>query len=509
MRNTGIGLVIATLVGVAGCGDNKTAGDDMGVADMSVGDMPSARPDMTMPLMLGGSKIVSGAAQIVTVNEDGYLIYFATGGIKAVKLDGTGDTVAIPNGSWVSPWKKAVFGWELAADTDPVGKLHVWKAGATVRQVAASSIHPSSDKTLSGAAASDDGMKILYSTGAAADGSTTNIELANFDGTGSPVSVLTNVPTGGACELTMGFTGNKFFVGYCTAQPTTDGGIATATVIAVDPTNGNKTTLFTGARNFFSVDTAGSKAFGISTAQQPMWVATTGGAPTMITSDTVRGEVGLINPAGNNIVWVTTTNKLMRLDVSSAGQTPVEITTGLAAMAPSAGLLAVSPDFSKAMIAKQVDTQAGTTDVILTSLTAAGQLTTLVSTATGAVFGDGFTKDNARVLYYSDVAMGAGTLHSKPVAGGADVQLATDVWVEYPGAGATIAFTDRYHDGANGGLVDLKTIAAAGGTATLISTNIDDIGSTGFHTRDGSKLLYTYTGRPSTAVGVYLFNIPQ
>jgi len=509
MRNTGIGLMMAALVGVAGCGNDKPAGDDMGVADMSVGDMPSSRPDMTMPLMLGGTKVVNGAAQYITVNNDGWLLYFSTG-IKGVKLDGTGDRDIIPNGSWVSPGKKVVFGWELAAMTDPVGKLWAWKDGeANARQVTASSIHPSQDKTLSGAAASDDGTRILFSKNANAAGTTTDIVLANYDGT-NEMPILQGVPTDGACELTMGFAGGKFFVGYCTSQPTMDGGIATSTVISVDAASGTKAPLFTNARNFFSVDTAGAKVFGISTAQQPLWVASTGGTPTTIAGDTVLGEVGLINPAGNNIIWVTTTKKLMRLDVSSAGQTPVEITNNLATTAPGGGLLALSPDFAQGVIAKQYDSQNGTSDVILTSLTAAGQLTTLVGTPTGAIFGGGFTKDNARVLYYSDVVDGAGTLHSKPVASGADVVLGMDVWLEYPAFNTKVFFTDRYHDGANGGLVDLKWIEATGGTATLVSTNIDDDPQGGVPemTRDGKNFIYTYSGRPSSAVGIYVYPVP-
>jgi hypothetical protein len=513
MRKLGLGLVVAALAGVAGCGDGNKNTDDMGVSDMGVGDMPSTRPDMTVPLMLDGKKVVSGAAQYITVNDDGWLLYFGSG-INAVKLDGTSDTKIIPNGFGVLPGKKVVFGLEVADQMNPgpTAKLWAWKNGeASAREVTTAAVmfpnDPNDQRTLVAAAASDDGTKILFTKNATA--TTTDIALANYDGT-SEVPVLTGIPRNGACELTMGFAGGKFFVGYCTAQPTMDGGIATSTVISVDATTGAQTPLFTGARNFFSVNTAGTKVFGISATQQPMWVASTGGTPTMITSDPVLGEVGLINPAGNNIVWVTTTKKLMRLDVSQPSQSPVEITSGLATELSGGGLLAISPDFAWGVVAKQFSSQAQATDVILTSLTTAGQVTPLVTTATGAIFGEGFTKDSTRVLYYTDVVDGAGTLHSKPVAGGADVVLASDVWLEYPGVNNKVLFTDRHHDGANGGLVDLKWIDASGGTATLVSTNIDDDPRAGVPelTRDGRNFIYTYSGRPSTAVGIYVFPVP-
>jgi hypothetical protein len=497
---------MAAILG-AGCGGGSS-GDDMGVNDMGVGggDLAVNRPDMTMPLMLGGTRVVTGAAQYITVNNDNWLLYFATGGIKAVKTDGTGDRVVIPNGSWVSPWRKVVFGWQLNAATDTTGTLFAWKDGeANARQVATNSVRPSQDKTLSGAAASDDGTKILYAVANAANGTTAEIFLANYDGTGTPTSIQTNIPIDGACELTMGFTGGKFLVGYCTSQPIVDGGIATATVIAVDAATGTKATLFTGARNFFSVDTNATKVFGISATQVPMWVPITGGAPTIISAtDTVRGELGLINPAGTNILWVTESKKLMRLDVSSSGQTPVTLTTGVEA------LLTIAPNYETVIVAKTVDSQTGNSDVHLVSATQANQVTTLVSTATGAIFGAGYTPDSSRVLYYTDVVDGAGTMHSKPVAGGADVVLAMDVWLEYPAANGKVLFTDRYHDGAQGGLVDLKYIDATGGTATLVSTNIDDDPQGGLPdlTRDGSKLIYTYSGRPASAQGIYVYSVP-
>lgn len=497
MRKIGLGLVVAAFV-AAGCGDNMGT-DDMAVTDMGVGnDLTSNRPDMTVPVVLNGTKVVSGASQFITVNKDNYILYFGgSGGINVVKLDGTGQKQAIPSASWVSPWRKVVFGWVLANSADTTGTLFAWKDGeANARQVATNSVHPSSDKTLSGASASDDGAKILFARASAANATTTDIVYANYDGSGEQV-VQAGVPLDGACELSMGFTGGKFFVGYCTGMPAMDGGVASATVIAVDASTGAKTTLFTNARNFFSVDTNATKAFGISTSQQPMWIATTGGSPTMITSDTVRGELGLMNAAGNNIVWVTESKKLMRLDVSAGGLTPVELTTGVER------LLSISPDYARAFIAKTVDTQAGATDVILTSLTTAGQLTTLVNTPTGAIYGDAFSKDSAFGFYYTDVADGVGTLHTRNLTSSADVTIAMNVWLEFAGMGNKVVFTDNYKDTTTS--ADVKVVDVTGGTPTLAATQADD---SPYVTEDGTKIVYTYSGRPAASQGMYVYTIP-
>ena len=506
MRKLGLGCGLIVMTALWGCG-NTANSDDMATPDLAGADL-AATPDMAIPAVLNGTKVVTGTAQTIGVNDDGYIIYFPGGkGISGVKLDGTDNTVKIANANSVSVSGKVVFGWISPSNDLGFGELWAWKSGVTAVKVADASLHgdfTKTPRTLSGAIASKDGSRILISTNATE--TTTDLVVANFDGT-NPTTVLTGIDISGACELRTGFVTGKFIVGYCTANAAPDGGIASSSVIAVDMTSGSKTTLFTGVRNFFTVDSAGSKVAAVDVNQQLKWVNINGtGLVTVSPNGLVSKELVAMNAAGTNLVWISSTDQLVRLDVSTAAQTPVVLQTGVKL------LLRISPDDSHAFIAKTVDDTTDpmnpSNDIYLVSLTAATTATTLVSTPTGAIFGDAWSLDSSRAFYYTAVTGGVGTLHAQTVTGGTDVVLGTNVWNEYAAVGDKVLFTDNYR--SNNTFVDAKLIPGAGGTASVVATNVRDDANGNIRpimTSDGTKFIYNYTGKPASADGLYVYTV--
>jgi len=502
MRKLGLGLGLAACVAVAGC-STTTSSDDMSLPDLSMGGDLASGPDMATSV-LTGTKVVTGAAQPVGLTTDNYIVYFPGGaGVSAVKLDGTDGSVKIAAANQTLISGKVVFGW--ANGTDTIGELWAWKLGATAAvKLSDASLRGDSSttpRTLDGAVASTDGTRVLYSSGATA--TTTDVYVADFAGTNA-VKVLTAIPTTGDCELSAQFAGGKFIVGYCTSNAAADGGIAASKIVAIDAANpATVTDLFTNVRNFASVDTAGTKVAAVDINQQLKWVGIAGGTPVTVATGVVSGLLAVVNPAGTNLVWLNNSDNLMRLDISSAAQAPVQLQTGIKR------ILRISPDGAVAFLSKvadETDPMFPKYDVYLASLTTASAATSLVATPTGNIFGSAFSLDNSKAYYYSDCAAGSGTLHSRPVAGGADTVIAPNVWNEYAGPGNTLVYADNYRAATS--YVDLKTVANTGGTATTIATNIrDDAQYRHIISKDGTKLIYSYTGKPTTAQGLYVYNV--
>jgi hypothetical protein len=491
------------VLGLAGCPD----GGGMGGEDMAVppGDMAMPGGPADMAPTLNGNRIVPGLSQAITVNDDGYLFYFADpNGIGAVKLDGTGMVMAIPGATWVRPTKKVVFGWVLASGTDRAGQLFAWKQGETAaRMVSATALRPvgaesdMDDRTISGAAASDDGTKLLYSLNANMAGTLTDLYISNYDGTGA-TQVLNNISVGPGCELTTGFIGGKFIIGYCLASPTMDGGVAPSRVVAVDPASpGTLVELFNNAVNFWSPSDDGTKVFGISDAQAPLYSPITGGGATTIAGGNVRGQLGFMTNNGSAILFITDGKKLMRS--APPGAAAVELQANVER------LWAISPDQSQAVVAKMVDGAVlNRTDLHLVSLTTPNQTTTLVNTVTGSIFGDAFSRDGALLYYYTAVTDdGYGTLQARTLAGGATQMVAPNVWLEYPATGNKVVFTDNYRD--TNETVDVKLTDATGAAPTLIANKAHD---GPMLSPDGTKLIYEFwEQRPMGVQGIYVFNI--
>src|SRR5256885_16244109 len=96
---------------------------------------------------------------------------------------------------------------------------------------------------------------------------------------------------------------------------------------------------------------------------------------------------------------------------------------------------------------------------------------------------------------------GTGTVIAIPTSGGQVVSFSTRVWAVIAGPGHKLLFNDRFRTVMQHDLTDLKSVDAAGGSPTVIATDIDD---DVFTSNDKSKVVFSVSQRtPTSQNGVY------
>jgi hypothetical protein len=172
-------------------------------------------------------------------------------------------------------------------------------------------------------------------------------------------------------------------------------------------------------------------------------------------------------------------------------------------------LVGLSPDSTQVLFIDLFDQATGGSDLYLASATAAGAPTPLDANtdALPGAFGDLFTADSSHVLYVTGVDFAstlAGTLFTKPVAGGAATQQGTNVWWAWAGLGTKVVFNDNYTAAAGSARGDLKIVDAAGGLATLLHAQADvDM----FLTFDKKQVVFADNVSMNSA-GLYVQTLP-
>jgi hypothetical protein len=308
------------------------------------------------------------------------------------------------------------------------------------------------------------------------------------------------LPLVGPCTPGLGFAGGKFIVTYC-PPVLVDGGVSTSNVATVDPVMGTTMDIKVGgASNVFSTDKAGTKILIVGDAGDLIVMPLAGGTATTIDTNVAYG---FITDDGMSAIYRTNPGAVKTSPV--VNPTPVTlVATGAQA------LLAASKDFKWIVYATTNGTVGGTSDLFMIG-TGGGTPVDLTGGKTdGAIYGDPFTADNSRVVYYTGVNSDqVGTLNTKPVSGGTGSALGTNVWSSLSPSLAKVVFSANYvPDPAmmKNGRGDLQVVDSASATATpteiAAQADVDYFLS---HARD--RIVYT-TEAWAGQEGLYVVPVP-
>jgi hypothetical protein len=511
------------LLFVAGCGTPAPVGNDSGVTvhDMSMGGTDGgALPDLTMGATNTGTMLVSGKAfQLQAMTDDDYIVMnqFKTSSMvvtSVAPIDGSKMPVNIAtNYGGFTISGKSVIVWENVDSGTLIGDLSIWNAAGGLKSIQMGTALVVDTRV------SDDQQTLFYVQTHDGAGMTGDAFVSKIDGT-SPVkvaSVIQSTQAMGDCIPFSLAAGTGFVHVYCDGNAG-DGGTLTmnATVDAVTA-NGTVTNILKGAKQFAAMNKDHTKVLVADAAGNAQVFPAAGGSGTAVAPKFVNGYF----LPDDSVVMVNTDMALQHV-VPGMAPTVLDAMNGGNFFPPNPGgiqlsntVCPVSPDGKYVTYFKAADTN-GISDVNLAP-TAGGAPQQVLKTQSGLVFGDVFTQDSSRFIYYTDVktvpiagnAIGlVGSLFSTPVAGGMAVTHATGVWVSYstskPGG---ISYNDNFAGatGSNNGRADLKVITDSSKTdpPSVIATKAE---ADYFPNHDRSKLVYAT--HATGAEGVYVAPIP-
>jgi hypothetical protein len=462
-------VVTAALL-IAGCngGDGEM---DMAVADMAMPDL-TAGPDLKTPILVTGTKLLDGTQTVLGVTTDDFVAAADTTRLmRAVPVAG-GAAEPITTDTFDGRISgRVVFVWsEVDQVTRRFGTVKVWTPTHKVQRLGETS-------TIATRGATTDGEYVMFTDNSNTTGSLADLFVAKSDGTGKLLALSQRMAFE-PCQPRIAPAGQRFVVAHC--QPMGDAGAAPATLSLVDAATGNATTLASGLVPFVAVNKPGTHALAVTATSNILSVITlAGGTPQVIENTAVREA--RFNAAGDEVYYVTQSGALKRSPIAA----PAPTTLGGTGVR---GIDDISPDEKFLVYHKLVDGD-GVGDLFLAPTTPPG---TPVTIAAGdvAVFGDVFTTDSSRLLYYSDLdASLAGTLNAHPVAGGAEVKISnTKVWVSFSTASGKVIFNDNWKRVMQAGRADIKVADGTGGT-NLIAIQAED--SIRLNT-DRTRVIYTY-----------------
>jgi hypothetical protein len=432
---------------------------DGGATDAIADDGSDDAPDIDSGSPIG-TRIQSGAARLRGVTRDDFAVYSnAAGDVFAAPVAG-GSAVKITTivePAQVTIAGKAVFVWPTFNPSNFVGALTVWTAASGAKTLTTTSL-------VDQAAASADGAYVIYSANLNGSGTFGDLVLSKSDGTGAVTLVSGN--DFDSCTPILGFAGGYAVATHCeTAAP--DGSTPPKTLSSYLLPAGTKTDLLNDVGFFWNADDSGSKIFTATAAGDGKVVPVTGGAATAIDTSVASG---LISGDGTTVFYRTSASALKRSPVASAAPIALQ-STGVAIVR------GISSGEGFLMFASKRDSSTDLTDLFLASLVTPGPAVPLVTTTTGAVYGDRFTSDATRALYYSavDDVSQIGTLQALPVAGGNATTLGQAVWRNRASTGAKVVFNDNFTPlGDTPGRADLRVVDLAQSAApTLLAPQAD------------------------------------
>ncbi|HEY8090382.1 MAG TPA: hypothetical protein VIF09_21120 [Polyangiaceae bacterium] len=491
--------------GTSGDGNGDAAAHDGG-GDGGTGLPDGAVPPTGTPLVQSATVVVDG------VTSDDFAVYTDTAAstVNVVPVAGGSPTkLGTDDGSGVAVAGKAVLFWSGAGGASGAGAFSVWTSAHGVQALATAS--PPSQGTPGMADVSSDGAHVLYFDNVVADDAGTQLTadfyVANTDGTGK-TRVLGGVHLDNQnCPPYAAFAGAYAVIAYCTtAGPTPDAGAGDAGV-APSATLATYTgaswattaTLSIASQPAFVVDKPGDEilydtATGLSLAS----VGTGVSVPLDLT-----GLTGTFTSDGKNVVWVASDGSIKRAAVA----TPATATVLVAAGGGYKGLLGLSPD-DKWLLAYKAVGSGGTSDMYLASAETAGAASTLSSATTAAIYGDAFTADSSRVLFYTNIKSGAGDFNAAAVSGGAPTKLGSNAWINASTTGTKALFNDNHVGGQQGapGTADIEAVdTAATGAPKLMVTQADDLF---YLTSARNKVVFSWSQVASSQAGLYATPVP-
>jgi hypothetical protein len=447
-----------------------------------------AGPKGTM-LVRSTSAIISG----LTGDDQVVYVDTASSTLWAVPASGGKPTsiAPAPTNGIVAISGNLVFDWTGIDSSGFVASaLQVWAAGRSTTTVATASLVGSMD-------ISADGSKIAYCDGATA--SAADVYVAGPDGSGK-VKVASGLPWWPGCLPQPSFVGTAVLVGYCTAAPPATG-TPVGTLVVYPGAAGMGITLSTNA--VLAPQGAGTNIlFQTSGGGLTLADATTG-ATTVVDA---RGTSALFSDDGQTFFYATSDGALKRGTVAA----PMAATT-LVGAAGFSGVQALSHDGNWLLASKMNDPSSGDTDIYVASATAAGAATSILSSATGAFYGNPFTADSSHVLYADDTMYGAGELHAVPATGDAAVSVASQVWIWLATGGAKLVYQGDFVPMAGlmgQGIADISWVDVS--AANLMPTRLVQQADPGIAlTSAGDRIVYaaTYCAAPGSQ-GIWVMPTP-
>lgn len=499
------------LAAAAGCNNATQVGTDGGTpagADMAVvtkpADMAMAPADMATPLV--GNKVATGNFELLGPTTDDYVIGVeAKMGIVAQPFDGKALKVISADAQDLRITGKAVFYWFGVDQTTQMGTGVVWMNGTQYQFSDASRF------AVYGASA--DGAYIFWSEkGDPQDGAFVDLVVSKADGSGK-AKIGTAAINDNCFPQGRFAAGSTVVVNYCdNVANQADGGVADAhKLVAVDAATGKITQLgAANMANWFEINRDGTKVASADANKQGWLLPIAGGNGAMIDADVADAE---FTPDNSTIVFRTSAGALK--SAPTAGGAAKQIVAKDATFLQSwvIGMKtrdffpAFTPDGKYVMYSTNIDAMTGLGDISMVAV-GGGTPVQLVNDL-GALFGDAFTSDSAKAVYYTNCASGVGKMTTMPVTGGMGtvVPNTKPVWVGYSVAGGNkFVYNDNWKAVTNtNGRADIKVVDInTGADAKLIAAQAEADFIPNFAKK---KIAYAMrvTGVPA---GLYIADVP-
>ena len=485
---------------IGGGADGGTGGD---MATSGGGDMAiTGQPDMAQAVAISGTRLQMGTWLLEGMTTDDFIVAddIVKKNISAVSIAGGAPKVIDAAAQSLAMHGNAVFTWDTVDKTSGAGVGNIWTSANGAKQLASASLAGE-------AKINAEGTYIFYTDGTASDGSTTDLYVAKVDGSGAH-KITTGTDVTNACSPKGAFiAGNKLVLSHCESGNTPDGGVTGARLTVYDAATGMGTDLDSGLANWLDISKAGDKVFTADSGNGGLVYAIAGGKPTKIDSDV---KDGFLLPDGSAVVYRTGAGALKRSAVSSPSPTALVMTGVNFLQRYQIGqevYPAISSDGKYIIYSTNIDNMTGLSDLFLASTATAGMPVTLNPDQKGALFGDAFTTDGSRAIFYTMCvnvqAVGGliGKVNTVATSGGAPVQNGKNVWVSYAGKGSTLVYDDNFKSAKYHGRGDLFSVDSA--KMGAMSTTYAPQAEADFYlTTDKSKVAFAVNG--VAAAGLYV-----
>jgi hypothetical protein len=510
---------------------NLEGGGDGG-ADAPLSD---ASPDVSSSAISLVNNVDAGLAaiQVQGITDDNkYVVYYGTDakmntGVFAVPIGGGAPvTIAatVSSGAAVVVVRSIVFVWDNVSKTG-VGTLSLWASATGVTKSATSA------SSVGVVAVSPDSTKVVFSSAVNTAGTLGSLVGANADGTGQ-VTLIANTGTAGGDD---GDAGAPTFIpqidfpnnSYVVASHQETGSLAitvsswdTATWLVkadlITPTLPYSTTLPIWQTNTGGT-TPGAYVAALSGTNQLEVIPVAGGAPLNI--DVLGTTTFVIDKAGDSIVYGNATAKSLSTSPLPVINAQPILATGFGGFYSPFGLLGPSPDGTQVLYYKTEASASSAVqgvDLYLVPNAASGTPTTLVSSTSGAVFGDIFTADSKYALYITSLTSAGGAvqgaigdLNAWDITNSKQIVVSNHaVWDSNTLTGSVVLYNDNFaivNSTDTEGIADLKTVDVS--AATLAPTLIQAMGDQNyFISADKKTVVFTLelAGNSHTA-GLYAY----
>jgi len=406
------GLAWVGLLALAACG-----GGSSGVADAGA----DAGPDLGV--VVSGARLLVGDLDVKGVTTDGFVaVLYQAAGALAVPVAGGATQTVDPAADSAGVLGDAIFTFRHWDDVAEIGDLGVWTAAGGARLFAAASAGV--------LASSDDTTRLLATQNSSDDGTATDLVVGAVAGDGAAPTFVATISRDAACRARAAFCGGRFVVSHC------DPGSESVTISSIDPVSGAAIPLLAHAKNQFAALPGPSGLVAVIAADgDAFFVPAAGGAMT---------------PIGKNVdAAVVVADGSAVLLRAQGAITRVEVGGGASSTLVAAGvqdIWAVSPDGRSLLYRLTLGPRHGYGDLFLTSAAAPAATITLSKDVDATTFGDAFTRDGSRALYFADADdLLVGTLRSRAVTGdAAPATHGTRVWTTRGYADARVVFTSDY-----------------------------------------------------------------